>query len=143
MRLSFDSIDEVRDFVKGLKGTRGGKGGDSDDAPSGQAGGAPALLQPPAGATQTFAPQGQAFQPQGQTFLAGPNPEVAALVARIVTRIDGLISSGSQPADSVLGWFRTQCGAEAAGATLDQIKQVFLPKGSVPALTEMAKLVGA
>ncbi len=43
MELKFFSIDEVREFVKGLKGTRGGKT-DTDDAPAGDV---PAPLQPP------------------------------------------------------------------------------------------------
>lgn len=143
MRLSFDSVDEVRDFVKNhLKGSRAAKGGDGDGEPQTSTN-PPPLLQPPVGAAQTFAPQGQAFPAQGQAFPAGPSAEVAALVARIVTRIDALISSGQQPADKILAWFREQCGAEAANASLDQIKQVSLPKTSVTALTEMAKLTGA
>lgn len=149
MRLSFDSIDEVKEFVKSLKGTRGGKGGDADEgAATGQA---PAPLAPPTGQAAGF--PGAGFAPQGAgaglaagAFLAtgatGLAPEVLALVTRITTRIDGAIASG-QPADQVLAWFRGQCGPEAAGATMDQIKQVFLPKAAMPTLENIAKLMNA
>lgn len=146
MRLSFDSIDEVKEFVKGLKGTRGGKAGDNDDGAGPQTGGqtAPALLQPPTG--QTFNPGagGAAFNPGGAAGFSpvGVAPEVTALVNRIVARADALVAGG-QDANAMLTWFRTQCGPEAAQATLDQIKTVFLSKASVTTLTEMVKLIGA
>jgi len=157
MRLCFDSIEEIKDFVGQLKGTRGGKNkGDDGDAPAAGQGGAPAPLQPPQGGQQTgfnpnanagfnpnagAAPQG-GFNPGGAPNTAGPAPEVQAIVARIVTRIDGAIQSG-QPADQVLNWFRGQCGAEAANATLDQIKGTFLYKCAMPTLEQIAKLMNA
>lgn len=147
MRLSFDSIDEVKEFVKGLKGTRSGKAGDADEGPAGQA---PAPLQPPAGGPAFnpggFVPQGPGAGPMGGGFPAAaatmPAPEVVALVARINAKIDSAIASG-QPADSALTWFRAQCGPEAAGATLDQIKTVFLYKTALPTLEQIAKLMAA
>jgi hypothetical protein len=116
MKLCFDSVDELRDFVKShLKGTRGGKNtGDDGEGTTAGAG----------------------------TTTAAPQPAVAALVARIVPKIDGAIASG-QPTDQVLSWFRGQCGPEAAGATLDQIKTVFLPKMAAPGLENIAKLMAA
>lgn len=150
MRLSFDSIEEVKDFVKNLKGTRGGKAGDSEDTGTAQTGNAPQPLAPPGGG---FNPGGAAFAPPvGGATLAGAAfpaagapglaPEVQALVTRITTRIDGAIATG-QPAEQVLAWFRGQCGPEAAAATMDQIKQIFLPKAPVPTLENIAKLMNA
>jgi len=147
MKLCFDSIEEVKVFVASLKGTRGKKGeGDDGDTGAAQVGQqAPAPLMPAAGGQQQpSAFQPAAFAPSQGGFLGAPvaDPAVAGLVQRIVVRIDGAIASG-QPADAVLTWFRGQCGAEAAGATMDQIKTVFLPKLAVPGLENIAKLMNA
>lgn len=156
MKLEFDSVDEVRDFVKNhLKGARAGKNNDADEGTQAGGtgpvtGGAPAPLQPPGGqaggfpGAAGFAPPGAGAGPAGgfPAPAAGPSPEVAALVQRINTRIDGAIASG-QAADQVLAWFRGQCGPEAANATMDQIKQSALPKLSVPQLEGIAKLMNA
>lgn len=151
MRLSFDTIDEVKEFVKSLKNPR--NKGDADDGASGTSnpgtGGSPAPLQPPTGqagfpGASGFAPPvggaaiGGAFPAAG----AGLPPEVLALVNRITAKIDGAIASG-QPADQVLQWFRGQCGPEAAAFTMDQIKQHALPKLTMPALDQIAKLMNA
>lgn len=146
VKLSFDSVEEVRNFVKEeLKGVR--RGGKDDEAAGGQPGNtAPQPLNPPVGGPATGFPGPTAFAPQGGGFPTGAPvlaPEVAALVGRIVTRVDGLITSGQQPADQILNWFRQQCGPEAANATMDQIKQVFLPKASQPTLEDIVKLIGA
>lgn len=152
MKLEFESIEEVKEFVTKLKGTRGGKAGDKDD--EAQAGAAPAPLAPPiTGATAFnpggFAPPvGGAGQPGGAFPAAGAAvlaPEVQALVNRVVVRIDGAIASG-QPADQVLAWFRNECakgGVDATNATMDQIKAVLLSKLSVPSLENIAKLMNA
>lgn len=145
MKLCFDSIAEIREFVASLKGTRGKKGEIDDDAGQPAAGQAPAPIQPPAQQPAAFTPsQGPAFQPPQGGFPGAPvgDPAAAGLVARIVTRIDGAIASG-QPADAVLTWFRGQCGTEAANASMDQIKQVFLPKMPMPSLENIAKLMNA
>lgn len=149
MQLIFESIDEVRDFVSKLKGTRGGKNNAADDDNAGPAVAAPAPLQPPAGgvmggpamAAPSFVPPQAAFP--GPAAAAAPSvpPEILALVGRVVAKIDGALASG-QPADTVLNWFRSQCGPEAANATLDQIKTVFLAKLSQPALENIVKLTG-
>jgi hypothetical protein len=141
MKLCFDSIEEVKAFVGSLKGTRGGKKGDDDEPQTGTQT-APAPLMPPANPPSAFTPA--AFTPPQGGFPGQPagDPAVAALVQRINTRIDSAIASG-QPADSVLGWFRGQCGAEASAATMDQIKTVFLPKMAVPGLENIAKLMNA
>lgn len=149
----FFSIDEIKEFVGQLKGQRGGKNKSGDENDEGPTNGAsPAPLQPNAGAP-AFNP-GPAAAPAAFNPGAAPagfpgagaapqgDPAVAALVARIVPRIDATIASG-QPAQTVLEWFRGQCGAEAANATLDQIKQHFLPKMTAAALENIAKLIAA
>lgn len=156
MRLSFDTIDEVKEFVKSLKGTRGGKDKDEDgpaNAPqplappiSGSAGGFPG-----SGAHNGFAVPGPGAGPAGAGPFAanatGPAPEVLALVQRITARIDVSIAPPpnglGQPHDSVLGWFRQQCGPETANYTLDQIKQSALPRLTVAQLDGIAKLIAA
>lgn len=154
MRVEFtgntaDEMNEaVKDYASKIKGTRGGRSKDDADA---QSGGAPAPLQPPQGGVAGFAPGGggapqgfnpTSFSPAGAQTVQGPSPEVAALVQRISTRIDGLIQQG-QPAADVLKWFQGQCGAEAANATMDQIKAHFLYKLPQPSLEDMAKLIAA
>ena len=143
MKLCFDSIEEVKSFVASLKGTRGKKGeGDEAEAPPQ----VPAPLMPSQAQPQAFnpTPAPATFQPPVNAFpgASAGDPVVNGLVARIVARIDSAIASG-QPADAVLGWFRGQCGAEAAGATMDQIKTVFLPKLAAPGLENIAKLMNA
>lgn len=148
MQLIFESIDEVRDFVSKLKGTRGGKNNAADDDNAGPTVVAPAPLQPPAGgvmggpatAAPSFVPPQAAFPGPAAAAPSVP-PEILALVGRVVAKIDGALASG-QPADTVLNWFRSQCGPEAANATLDQIKTVFLAKLSQPALGNIVKLTG-
>lgn len=145
MELTFTSIEEVRDFVAQLKGTRRGKG--ETEAETTEAPRAPAPIQPPGAAPQAaFGPTG-AVGVAGFPAAPGPSfpavaPEIGPLVARINAKIDGAVASG-QPTDAVLGWFRQRCGAEAANATLDQIKSHFLAKLSVAHLEETAKLMGA
>ena len=153
MKLEFDSIEEVKEFVTKLKGTRGGKGDKEDEAPQGQA---PAPLAPPTNQTgaaafnQNPAPSFAPPVPGATAAVAGPfasaatgpAPEVLALVNRIVVRLEGAIASG-QPADQALAWLRSQCGPDAANATMDQMKTVVLPKASVPVLENIAKLMNA
>lgn len=149
MRLSFDSIDEVKEFVKQLKGTRGGKNEAEEGANAGQqtaVHAAPKPLDPPqgggfpgAGATNgAFAGAAVGAFPTAAVLA----PEVQALIARIVPKIDGALTSG-QSTEAVLQWFRGQCGPDAANASLDQIKTIFLPKASQPVLENIAKLMNA
>jgi hypothetical protein len=147
MKLEFNSIEEVKEFVAALKGTRGKKGdGDSEAGPQ-----APAPAMPPAGApafqgpsaTQGFAPPAAAPFPafQGPSATGG-DPAISALVQRISVGIDTQLARGSDP-NNALTWFRQQCGPEAAAATMDQIKTVFLPRLPTAALENIAKLTGA
>jgi hypothetical protein len=152
MKLCFDSVDELKAFVKNeLKGTRRGRG-DDDEGSAGTSNQAPQPImptQPQAGFAQQSGGgfggmPGAGFSAHGGPSAfpaAGASPEVTALVQRVNTAIDKSIASG-QSVEAVLNWFRTRCGAEAAAATLDQIKTVYLPKQSVAHLEETAKLMG-
>lgn len=153
MQLVFDTIDELREFVKThLKNPRNKAGNDDADTTlntAGATGGAPAPLMPPQNPAPQFQPSpAPAFNPNGAPQGGFPgvgvqiDPAVAALVNRVNAKIDGSVAAG-QPIESVLAWFRNRCGPEAANATLDQIKQHFLPKHSIPSLEEIAKLMNA
>jgi hypothetical protein len=138
MQITFNSLDEVKEFVKSLKGTRGPKG--SNDESDMQT---PAPIMPPAATAHQFAPSpSQGFGHSNPFSAHGADPAVNGLVQRIVTKIDGSLANG-QPTEPALSWFRSQCGSEAALATMDQIKTVFLPRMAMPALENIAKLVGA
>lgn len=137
-------FDTEEEFKARIKNPRGGKNDDTDTA----APRAPAPIQPPLQQGAAFTPQAAAFASPPGGFPGVPaappvgDPAVTAIVARIAAKIDGAIAGG-QPTDVVLTWFRGRCGAEAANATLDQIKQVFLPKLSMPSLDDIAKLMNA
>lgn len=149
MRLSFDSIEEVREFMKSLKGTRGSKGDTADEAGA-QPGNAPAPQMPQPGAqgfpgAGPFAPPaGGAAQGGGFPVAGAPvtPPEVTALINRIDVRIAGAIASG-QPAETARQWLSQQCGPDTAAYTLDQLKTSAMPKLSVPVLENIAKLMNA
>ena len=145
MKLEFDSIDEVKAFYAQLKGTRGKKGDDADEA-------APTTVQVPAPMTVPtsfppagFAPPAAGAAQTAQAFPApaatGPAPEVLALVNKIITKLDDSLAAGNAP-DAALNWFRTQCGPEAAQATMDQIKTHFLPRMAQQPLEFVAKQMG-
>lgn len=144
MRITVE-FDTEEEFKARIKNPRGGKGTQDDGEGQPANTQAPALLMPPQGQfNPNPTPPPVAFTPPQSGFPGQPvgDPVVAGLVQRIVARIDSAIASG-QPADAVLNWFRGQCGAEAAGATMDQIKAVFLPKLAVPGLENIAKLMNA
>jgi hypothetical protein len=67
--------------------------------------------------------------------------QVHPLVTAILARIDGAVSSG-QSTDAVITWFRQQIGPDAANATLEQIKQIFIPRMSKAQLEQIAPLLG-
>jgi len=154
MELTFSSIEEVKEFVKQLKGTRGGK---SDNADEATAGNAPAPLMPQTGQIgQAFGSQSAgAFAPPvgGATTLGGfpaagaatLDPTIAELVNKCIGRIDGALQSG-QPAENCRQWLAGQLASaghpDASSATLDQIKQVYLPKMAAPWLSQIYTLMG-
>lgn len=144
--VEFDSEEEFKARIKNPRGAGKGSSDDNDNGPQTGGNQAPPPMMPPQGAP-SFNPQPQTFAPGGAPSFsppAGPtmDPAVAGLVQRISAKIDAAVNGG-QPVDSVTNWFRQQCGAEAANATLDQIKGVFLPKLAMPALENIAKLMNA
>lgn len=159
MELKFNSVEELQTFVKEYLKTKR-KAGDKDENEVGaQLGGpqtqVPPLAQPQGAGVGQFQPQGQGFNPQGagaQPQGFNPqgggmvlSPEAQGLVARILPRIDGCISSG-QPVEQVLGWFRSEAvkyGVDATNANLEQIKTICLPKIPLHGLEAIAKLMAA
>ena len=142
--VEFDSWDEMEVFRTSGKKTRGGKAKD-DDQPSVEEVAekqAYANSVPP----QTFQPPPQAsVTPPSQGFPGGNSAPTSApahpLVAAIVARIDGAVASG-QPSDAIVTWFRQQIGPDAANATLDQIKQVHVPRMNENQLKQIAPQLG-
>jgi hypothetical protein len=155
MRLSFDSIEEVKEFVTNLKGTRGKKGETDGETATGSA---PAPMAIPQGGAVAgfnpggFAPQAASAGPMGGGFpvagaaFGGPSPEIAALVQRIIAKFDSSVAAGAANVAQALPWFIGECGkagVDATNATMDQMKTIFLPKMPAPALDNIAKLMGA
>jgi hypothetical protein len=157
IEVTFDSWEEMEAFRTSGKKTRGK--GQKDDADvtveevteKVAAMNAQMATQPPVSAAvhtlepQTFTPPATAVQPPAGfpgTNGATPPPSTQhPLVSAIQSRIDGAIASG-QPADAIVTWFRQQIGPEAANATLDQIKQVFIPRMSEAVLKQIAPQLG-
>jgi hypothetical protein len=161
MQFTFDTIEEVLDFVTKLKKPRTGKGGadEGETGTAGAAGGhtAPNPIMPPQG--QTFNPgaaQGGGFPGAGQTGNGGgfPNaqpqgaplvaPAAAALIERIKAKYDAGAAMSTESAAQALAWLRGQCGntPDLANMTPDQIWQFKVPTLGMPQLENMAKLMG-
>lgn len=150
---------QVADYMANVKKKRSGKD-DGPETANASMNMAPAPIMPPAtgfggqstqgfgGAPTGFAPPAGGAAPVGGGFPApgaqpGPAPEVAALVQRIVTRMDAEAQSGQTDPAQMLQWFRNQCGPDAAQATKQQIQQVLLPRMAVSALTTIAQAIAA
>lgn len=163
MELKFNSVEELQTFVKEYLKTKRKAGDKDENEGTQQLGGTqtqvPALQQAPGAQFQPgqatpqpqFQPSGfnptgaqpQGFNPQGGGMVL--SPEAQSLVARILPRIDGCISSG-QPVEQVLGWFRSEAvkyGVDATNANLEQIKTICLPKIPLHGLEAIAKLMAA
>jgi hypothetical protein len=98
--------------------------------------------QPLQTAQNTFAAQVVPQQSQGFPGANGPTPPPThPLVAAILARIDGAVNSG-QSSEAIVTWFRQQIGPEAANATLDQIKQIFVPRLTEQQLKQIAPQLG-
>jgi hypothetical protein len=136
--VEFDGMEEFEAFRTSGRKARSGKAKDDEpaaveetaqairDAQPLQAPPVPPPPPPPAATIHSF---------------PGTNSGAHPLVAAILTRIDRAIMDG-QPADNVVMWFRQQIGPDAKDATLEQIKQVFIPKMSEMQLTQLAPLLG-
>jgi len=133
MKLCFDSIDEVKTFMAALKGTRGkGKDEQADEVAAAPVGGQPVMPVINTGFTAPVA-----AVPGFPGANSGTNP----LVGQIIVKLDGALASG-QNAEQITNWFRNLLGPDAAAATLDQIKQVFIPRLAEPQLKQLAQQVG-
>jgi hypothetical protein len=146
--VEFDTWEEMEIFRTSGKKTRG-KSQMADESPT-----ADEVAEKQAQMVATQAPpQAQAFQPptavtaQPQPSQGFPGGNGAApapahpLVAAILARIDGAVGSG-QPADAIVTWFRQQIGPDAANASLDQLKQVFIPRMTETQLKQIAPQLG-
>jgi hypothetical protein len=91
---------------------------------------------------QTFQPPAAQAAPTGFPGANGPTPPAPdPVVTAIMARIDGAINSG-QSTDAIVNWFRQQLGPEAANATLEQIKNVLIPRLSKVQLDQIAPQLG-
>jgi hypothetical protein len=136
--VEFDNWDEMEAFRTSGKKTRGKA--QVDDTPTvEEVTAAVAANTPP---PQQFVQPGP--PPQGFPGANGQMPppsQVHPLVTAILARIDGAVSTG-QSMDAIVTWFRQQIGPEAANATLDQIKQVFVPRMPETQLKQIAPMLG-
>jgi hypothetical protein len=136
----FDSLEEFEQFRVSGKATRQRKKDEVDEVaqptPVEQTAQAIRDAQP----VQTFTPP-PAAAPQGFPGGNSGSAPVHPLVTAILARIDGAINSG-QAADAIVTWFRQQIGPDAAQATLDQIKQVFVPRMTEMQLKQIAPQLG-
>lgn len=135
----FDSMEEFEAFRVSGKKTRSKREEAEQEAV--------AEPNPPVVASPSVAPQQQTFTPpvtpvqHGFPGANGQTPPVHPLVTAILARIDGAVASGQQT-DAIVNWFRQQIGPEAAQATLDQIKQVFVPRMTEAQLKQIAPQLG-
>lgn len=148
--VEFDSMEEFEAFRSSAKKTRGKSQmseveeatelqasrtnpADTRLAPAEQAAQAIRDAQP----VQSFTPPAQGGFPGGNSGNAPVHPLVTAILARI----DGAVTGG-QSTDAIITWFRQQIGPDAANASLDQIKQVFIPRLSEAQLKQIAPQLG-
>ena len=142
--VDFDTWDEMEAFRTSGKKTRTKKEEAEEQAAAPQ-GGQPVMptnFAPaaPAAPAMGFTPPATAMQGfPGATPQAAP--QVHPLVGQIIAKLDGALSTG-QSVDMMTNWFRNLLGADAAQATLDQIKQVFIPRLPEPQLKQLAMQVG-
>jgi hypothetical protein len=132
--IEFDTWEEVEQFRVSGKATRRSKKDEAEpieETAQAIRDAQPLAAQP----AQTFA-----SAPAQQGFPGG-NSGTHPLVSAILARIDGAIGSG-QPADAIVTWFRQQIGPEAKDATLDQIKQIFVPRMTDAQLKQIAPQLG-
>ncbi len=135
--VDFDNWDEMEAFRTSGKKTRG-KGKDEPEEI--------AAIAPIQGG-QPVMPAMQGFTPPAAAMTGFPGaaptttPQVNPLVAQIIAKLDGAIATG-QNAEQITNWFRNLLGPDAASATLDQIKQVFIPRLPEPQMKQLAQQVG-
>lgn len=137
--VEFDSMEEFEQFRVSGKATRKRTKDEVDEQPVAQT--AP---PPPAPAVQPVATPPDVQQAMVSGFPGGNGqmpPTVHPIVTAILARIDGALTSG-QSTDAIVTWFRQQIGPEAANATLDQIKQIYVPRMTDAQLKQIAPQLG-
>lgn len=129
--IDFENWAEMEEFRTSGKKTRTKKEEADEVAAMPQPGGQPVM---PA----TFSPPPASVSFPGAN---GATPPVNPLVGQIIGKLDGALASGQNP-DQITAWFKNLLGPDAAAATLDQIKQVFIPRLPEPQLKNLAQQVG-
>ncbi len=131
--IDFDTWDEMIAFTTSGKKTRTKKEEAAEEIAEQTATATPSA--PVQGFTAPVVPASFPGSPPAAPAVANP------IVAQIIAKVDGALSSGQSP-DNVLNWFRQQIGPDAAQATLDQIKTVFLPRMNDAQLKALAPMFG-
>ncbi len=138
--IDFENWDEMEAFRTSGKKTRGKKGEENDPVESGVS--IETVAQHPAMSTG-----GANFIPPVQPVVGFPGangaapPVVNPLAVAIAAKADNAIAGG-QSAEQVLNWFRGQIGPDAASATWEQIKSVYLPRLPEAQLKTIAPQLG-
>lgn len=162
MKLTFESLSELREFMTELDGDG------SDDAAEAATGttkrrrrtkaeieaanaaqGQPNPPQAPQGnsgfgppPTANAAPPATGFAaPPPSSFAPPAQPEANPMVKAIIDKTEAAMKAG-QPMEAVVGWFRAALGPETAQANWEQMKAAFLPKASDALLKQIASQLG-
>lgn len=139
--VEFDSMEEFEAFRTSGKKTRAK--GQVDEPSEAQVASQPSQPQMQVQPPQQFTPP-PAQPAHGFPGANGPTPPPAAahpLVGKIIERIDSSLASGQTP-EAIVAWFGQQIGPEAANATIDQLKQILLPRMSEAQLRGIAPQLG-
>ncbi len=132
--VEFESWVELEEFRTSGKKTRGKKEEAADEAVEVVAANTPLPPQP------SFTPPVQPVAGFPGANGAAP-PAVNPLAVAIAAKADNAIAGG-QSAEQVLNWFRGQIGPDAASATWEQIKSVYLPRLPEAQLKTIAPQLG-
>jgi hypothetical protein len=133
INIDFENWDEMEAFRTSGKKTRGKKEEAAEE-----------IAEQTATATPSAPVQGFTA-PVMPTGFPGANgaapPVINPLAVAIAAKADNAIAGG-QSAEQVLNWFRGQIGPDAASATWDQIKSVYLPRLPEAQLKTIAPQLG-
>jgi hypothetical protein len=133
--IDFENWDEMEAFRTSGKKTRGKKGEENDPVETGVE-----IVAQPLPPQPSFTPPVQPVAGFPGANGAAP-PAVNPLAVAIAAKADNAIAGG-QSAEQVLNWFRGQIGPDAASATWDQIKSVYLPRLPEAQLKTIAPQLG-
>jgi hypothetical protein len=145
INIEFDSWEEMEVFRTSGKKTRGkSQMTETEEAAELQASKADPTVTVAANPVppQSFVPPAAQAAPTGFPGANGPTPPPPdKVVTAILARIDGAVNSG-QSTDAIVNWFRQQIGPEATNATLEQIRNILIPRLTKPQLTQIAPQLG-